>query len=106
MRRSFDLSQGPAENDTLGDSLKEGQRDMADQLEETVKLLVLVWHRAPALDDKSLKRKVDALVDSYLVGFGGDAASKRAELATVFSATAPATTTSDRIRALIERRDD
>jgi len=90
----------------LGDSLKEGQRDMADQLEETVKLLVLVWHRAPALDDKSLKRKVDALVDSYLVGFGGDAASKRAELATVFSATAPATTTSDRIRALIERRDD
>jgi hypothetical protein len=79
---------------------------MADQLEETVKLLVLVWHRAPALDDTSLKRKVDALVDSYLVRFGSDAASKRAELANAFSVTAPATTTSERIRALIERRGD
>jgi hypothetical protein len=79
---------------------------VTDQFEETVKLLVLVWHRAPALDDTALKRKVDALVDSYLVRFGSDAASKRAELATAFSATAPATTISERIRALIERRDD
>jgi len=79
---------------------------MADQLEETVKLLVLVWHRAPSLDDTALKRKVDALVDSYLAGLGGDAASKRAELARAFSVTAPTNTISDRIRALIERSRD
>jgi hypothetical protein len=79
---------------------------MADQLEETVKLLMLLQHRASALDDKVLGRKVAALVDSYLVGLGGDNAFRRAELATAFSAKAPATVISDRIRVRIERGDD
>jgi len=54
---------------------------MAEQLNEAVKLLILLSHRAAALDDTRLYRRVDALVDSYLAGFG----TSREQLAKAFS---------------------
>ena len=78
---------------------------MAEQLEEAVKLLLLLSHRAPTLTDTAQNRKVDALVDAYLVGFGTETASKREQLAKAFSVKAPATTASERIRDRIERGD-
>ena len=78
---------------------------MAEQLEEAVKLLLLLSHRAATFDSAGLNRRVDGLVDSYLAGFGNETASKREQLAKAFSEKAPATTTSDRIRARIERKD-
>ena len=70
---------------------------MAEQLDEAVKLLILLSHRAAALDDTRLNGRVDALVNSYLVGEGIDAASKRKQLAKAFSEKAPATAASQRI---------
>jgi hypothetical protein len=74
----------------------------ADHLEETVKLLLL--HRAPSVDDTSLNRKVDAIVDSYLAAFGTQTASKRSDLADAFRNKAPATLASERMRIRIERK--
>jgi hypothetical protein len=67
---------------------------MAEQLDEAVKLLILLSHRAAALDDTRLYRRVDALVDSYLAGFG----TSREQLAQAFSEKAPPSTASERIR--------
>jgi hypothetical protein len=78
---------------------------MADQLEDTIKLLILLSHRAPAMDDTALHRKVDALVASYLVGFGTETASKRRELAKAFHEKATVTPASERIRYRIERNN-
>ena len=78
---------------------------IADQLEETIKLLILVSHRAPSLDDTSLNREVDAIVDSYLAGFGAETASRRTDLAEAFHKRAPATLASERVRYRIERKD-
>jgi hypothetical protein len=78
---------------------------MAEQLDEAVKLLILLSHRAAVLDDTRLNGRVDALVGSYLVGAGTDTATKRAQLAKAFSERAPATTASERIRDRIERGD-
>jgi hypothetical protein len=78
---------------------------MVDQLEHTIKLLILLSHRAPTMDDTALHRKVDALVDSYLVGFGTEIALKRRELAKAFHEKAAVTPVSERIRYRIERDD-
>jgi hypothetical protein len=78
---------------------------MAESLDEGVKLLILLSHRAAALDDIRLNRRVDALVSSYLAGGGTDTASKREQLAKAFSEKAPRTTASERIRDRIERGD-
>ena len=50
---------------------------MAESLDEAVKLLILLSHRAAVLDDTRLNGRVDALVNSYLAGDGTDTASKR-----------------------------
>jgi hypothetical protein len=76
---------------------------MAESLDEAVKLLILLSHRAAVLDDTRLNGRVDALVNSYLAGDGTDTASKRKQLAATFSERAPATTASERIRDRIER---
>ena len=78
---------------------------MAESLDEAVKLLILLSHRAAVLDDTRLNGRVDALVNSYLAGDGTDTASKRKQLARAFSEKAPATTASERIRDRIERGD-
>ena len=82
-------------------SRKESGATMAEQLDEAVKLLILLSHRAAALDDTRLYRRVDALVDSYLAGFG----TSREQLAQAFSEKAPPSTASERIRDRIERGD-
>jgi hypothetical protein len=82
-----------------------GEAAMTGQLEDTIKLLILLSHRAPAMDDSALHRKVDALVDSYLVGFGTETVSKRWELAKAFHEKAAVTPASERIRYRIERND-
>ena len=74
---------------------------MAEQLYEAVKLLILLSHRPAALDDIRLNRRVDALVNSYLAGFG----TNREQLAKAFSEKAPASTSSERILERIERGD-
>ena len=74
---------------------------MAEQLDEAVKLLILLSHRAAALDDTRLNRRVDALVNSYLAGFG----TNREQLAKAFSEKAPPSTASERIHDRIERGD-
>ena len=76
---------------------------MAEQLDEAVKLFILLSHRAAVLDETRLNSRVDALVNSYLAGDGTDTASKRKQLARAFSEKAPATTASERIRDRIER---
>jgi hypothetical protein len=48
---------------------------------------------------------VDALVKSFLAGFGTQTASNREQLAKAFSEKAPPTTASERIRHRIERGD-
>jgi hypothetical protein len=78
---------------------------MAEQLDEAVKLLILLSHRAAVLDDTRLNGRVDALVNSYLTEGGTDTASKRKQLAKAFSEKAPATTASKRIRDRVERGD-
>jgi hypothetical protein len=78
---------------------------VAESLDEAVKLLILLSHRAAALDDIRLNRRVDALVSSYLAGFGTQTASNREQLAKAFSERAPPTTASERIRERIERGD-
>jgi len=74
---------------------------MAESLDEAVKLLILLSHRAAVLDDTRLNGRLDALVNSYLAGFG----TNREQLAKAFSEKAPATTASERIRGRIERGD-
>ena len=78
---------------------------MVEQLDEAVKLLILLSHRAPALDDTRLNSRVDALVNSYLAGPGTQTAATRQQLAKAFSERAPPTTASERIRDRIERGD-
>ena len=78
---------------------------MAESLDEAVKLLILLSHRAAVLEDTRLNGRVDALVNSYLAGDGTDTASKRKQLAATFSERAPATTASERIRDRIVRGD-
>jgi hypothetical protein len=78
---------------------------MAEQLDEAVKLLILLSHRAAVLDDTRLNSRVDALVNSYLAGFGTQTAANREQLAKAFSERAPPTTASERIRDRIERGD-
>jgi hypothetical protein len=72
---------------------------MAESLDEAVKLLILLSHRAAALDDTRLNRRVDALANSYLAGVG----TNREQLAKAFSEKAPPTSASERIRDRIER---
>lgn len=76
---------------------------MTSQLEETIKLLMLLTHRAPNMDDASLNRKVDAVVDAYLLGSGAETASRRTELANAFQEKAPATLPSERVSNRIQR---
>jgi hypothetical protein len=78
---------------------------MAESLDEAVKLLILLSHRAAVLDDTRLNGRVDALVNSYLAGEGTDTAFKRKQFAKAFSEKAPATAASERIRDRIERGD-
>jgi hypothetical protein len=78
---------------------------MAEQLDEAVKLLILLSHRAAVLDDTRLNGRVDALVDSYVAGEGTHTASKRKQLAKAFSEKAPATTATERIHDRIVRGD-
>jgi hypothetical protein len=78
---------------------------MAEQLDEAVKLLILLSHRAATLDDTRLNSRVDALVNSYLIGFGAQTDSNREQLARAFSEKAPPTTASECIRDRIERGD-
>jgi hypothetical protein len=76
---------------------------MTDHLDETVKLLMLLQHRAAALDDAGLNRRVDGIVDWYLTHAGSGIASGRDDLARAFALKAPANAASDRIVARIER---
>jgi hypothetical protein len=78
---------------------------MAEQLDEMVKLLILLSHRAAAFDDAGLNRRVDGLVDAYLAGFGTETAGKREQLGKAFSERAPPNISSQRISARIERKD-
>jgi hypothetical protein len=72
---------------------------MAEQLDEAVKLLILLSHRAAVLDNTRLNGRVDALVNSYLAGDG----TNREQLAKAFAEKAPPTTASERIRDRIQR---
>ena len=74
---------------------------MAEQLDEAVKLLILLSHRAAALDDTRLNHRVDALVDSYLAGFG----TNREQLAKAFSEKAPPSTVANASATGYERGD-
>jgi hypothetical protein len=65
---------------------------MAESLDEAVKLLILLSHRAAVLDDTRLNGRVDALVNAYLAGVG----TNREQLAKAFSEKAPPTTASER----------
>jgi hypothetical protein len=72
---------------------------MVEQLDEAVKLLIVLPHRAAVLEDARL----NALVNSYLAGFGTQTAGNRELLAKAFSERAPPSTASERIQDRIKR---
>ena len=89
---------------------------MTDLFEQTVQVLVSLAMSADAetLDDITLHREVDALIDAYLVwtrarrpaGFRPRGYNERNELARAFWEKAPPTQISERIRARVATRDD
>ena len=89
---------------------------MTDLFEQTVQVLVTLAMSADAekLDDRSLNREVDSLIDAYLVwahtrrpaSFRPRGYSERDELAQAFWDKVPPTRISERIRARVVRRND
>ena len=89
---------------------------MADLFDQTVQVLVSLAMSVDAetLDDITLHREVDALIDAYLVwtrtrrpaGFRPQAYNERDELAQAFWEKVPPTRISERIRARVVRRND
>ena len=89
---------------------------MSDLFEQTVQVLVSLAMSADAetLDDATLNREVDALVDACLVwtrtrrpaGFRPQGYNERDELAQAFWDKVPPTQISERIRARVARRID
>lgn len=51
------------------------------------------------------ERRVDVLVDAYLVGFGAETATKRRELARAFRDSTPVSALRERILDRIQRED-
>ena len=89
---------------------------MTDLFEQTVQVLVSLAMSADAetLDDITLKREVDPLIDAYPVwartrrpaGFRPKDYNERDELARAFWDKVPPTQIGERIRARVARRND
>ena len=89
---------------------------MTDLFEQTVQVLVSLAMSADAetLDDITLNREVDALIDAYLVwararrpaGFRPQGYNERDELARAFWEKVPPTQISERIRARVAEGND
>ena len=89
---------------------------MTDLFEQTVQVLVSLAMSADGetLDDKTLNREVDPLIDAYLVwartrraaGFRPKDYSERDQLARAFWEKAPPTQISERIRARVAKGND
>lgn len=89
---------------------------MTDLFEQTVQVLVSLAMSADGktLDDITLNREVDALIDAYLVwrrtrrpaGFRPQGYNERDELAQAFWEKAPPTQISERIRARVAKGND
>ena len=89
---------------------------MTDLFEQTVQVLVSLAMSAndDTLDDITLNREVDALMDAYLVwtrtrrpaGFRPRGYNERDELARAYWERAPLTPISERIRARVAEEND
>jgi hypothetical protein len=89
---------------------------MADLFDQTVQVLVSLAMSVDAetLDDITLHREVDALIDAYLVwartrrpaGFRPQGYNERDELAQAFWEKVPPTQISERIRTRVVREND
>jgi len=89
---------------------------MTDLFEQTVQVLVslAMLPDAETLDDITLHREVDALIDAYLVwtrtrrpaGFRPQGHNERDELAQAFWEKVPRTQISERIRARVAKGND
>ena len=75
-------------------------------LDQTVDALIALATMAGVeeLDDNALRRRVNAIVDLYLVGFGVHTASERSKLARAFQEMLVSPTRAgDRILAMVHR---